>query len=55
MLVYEYGRTKQEALSNLCRKMIREYPDEIFTTDFAKVSDCGNEGSDKRYVAEFRV
>ncbi|MCK6102235.1 MULTISPECIES: hypothetical protein [Bacillus] len=55
MLVYEYGRTKQEALSNLCRKMIREYPDEIFTTDFAKVSDYGNEGSDKRYVAEFRV
>lgn len=55
VLVYEYGRTKQEALSNLCRKMIREYPDEIFTTDFAKVSDYGNEGSDKRYVAEFRV
>ncbi|WP_280157015.1 hypothetical protein [Bacillus velezensis] len=50
MLVYEYGRTKQEALSNLCRKMIREYPDETFTTDFAKVSDYGNEGSDKRYV-----
>ncbi|ERH59230.1 MULTISPECIES: hypothetical protein [Bacillus] len=55
MLVFEYGKTKQEALSNLCRKMIREYPDESFSTDSAKVSDYGNEGSDKRYVAEFQV
>nr|MDH3075685.1 hypothetical protein [Bacillus velezensis] len=55
MLVYAFGRTKEEALSNLDKKMIYEHPDEIFTTDFAKVSDYGNEGSDKRYVAEFQV
>ncbi|URM16686.1 MULTISPECIES: hypothetical protein [Bacillus subtilis group] len=54
-LVYAYGRTKEEALSNLRKKMMYEYPDEIFSTDFAKVSEYGNEESESKYIAEFRV
>lgn len=48
-----YGRTKEEALSNLDKLMMSKHPDAIFSRDSAKVYDYGNDKSEYKFSAEY--
>ena len=48
-----FGRTREEALSNLDKQMMRKHPDAIYSRDSAKVYEYGNENSEYKFSAEY--
>lgn len=49
-----FGRTREEALSNLSSKMLRDHPDEPYSRQFAEVFPYGDEKSEYKYIAEYK-
>jgi hypothetical protein len=51
--IHAFGRTKEEAKSNLEYKLLHEYPDEAYSTSEFKIFEYGDEKSDYKYRAEY--
>jgi hypothetical protein len=49
-----FGRTREEALSNLDAIMMRKHPDEPYTRDMAEVFEYGDEKSEFKFIAEVK-
>jgi hypothetical protein len=49
-----FGRTREEALSNLDAIMMRKHPDEPYTRDMAEVFEYGDKKSEFKFIAEVK-
>ncbi|MGG3889906.1 hypothetical protein [Metabacillus fastidiosus] len=48
-----FGRTREEALSNLDSLMMRKHPDTVFFKKLAKVDNYGNENKENKFIEEY--